>query len=100
LSLSGQVGNLPGTLALAKGGIAGETKQAIENIKTTLEAHAYEMSDLVKCTVFLADIAEWDNFNKVYLTYFGPGQFPARCAFGSADLVVHARVEVDCTNAK
>lgn len=100
LYLSGQIGNLPGTLTLAEGGIAGETKQAMENIKTSLEAHDYEISDLVKCTVFLADIAEWDSFNEVYSTYFESGQFPARSAFGSADLVVNARVEVECIAAK
>jgi 2-iminobutanoate/2-iminopropanoate deaminase len=100
LYLSGQIGNLPGTLTLAEGGIAGETKQAMENIKTSLEAHDYEISNLVKCTVFLADIAEWDSFNEVYSTYFEAGQFPARSAFGAVDLVFNARVEVECTAAK
>jgi len=100
LYLSGQIGNLPGKLALAEGGIAGETKQAMENIKTSLEAHDYEVSDLIKCTVFLADIAEWDSFNEVYSTYFEADQFPARSAFGGVDLVINARVEVECTAAK
>jgi 2-iminobutanoate/2-iminopropanoate deaminase len=49
LYLSGQIGNLPGTLTLAEGGITGETRQAMENIKTSLEAHGYTMSDLVGC---------------------------------------------------
>lgn len=100
LYLSGQIGNLPGKLALAEGGLVGETKQVMDNIKTSLEAHGYALSDLIKCTVFLADIAEWDSFNKVYATYFEAGQFPARSAFGGVDLAINARVEVECIAAK
>ena len=100
LYLSGQIGNLPGKLALAEGGLAGETKQVMENIRTSLEAHGYEMSDLIKCTVFLADIGEWDAFNEIYATYFEVGQFPARSAFGGVDLALNARVEVECIAAK
>ncbi len=100
LYLSGQIGNLPGSLKLAEGGLVGETKQVMENIKISLEAHGYEMSDLIKCTVFLADIAEWDDFNEVYATYFEPGQFPARSAFGGVDLAINARVEVECIAAR
>ena len=100
LYLSGQIGNMPGTLDLAKGGITGETRQVMENINTTLKAHGYEMNDLVKCSVFLADMAEWDAFNLVYATYFEEGSFPARSAFGSSGLAFSARVEVDCIGAK
>jgi len=100
LYLSGQIGNMPGTLELAAGGIAGEAPQVMENIKTTLEAHGYAMSDLVKCTVFLADMSEWGAFNAVYATYFPAGRFPARSALGSTGLAFDARVEVECIAAK
>src|SRR5262245_35211272 len=70
LYLSGQVGIRPGTLELVPGGIQAEARQTLENIKTTLEAHGYSMRDVVKCTVMLADIAEWATFNEVYKTYF------------------------------
>ena len=100
LYLSGQIGNLPGTLDLAEGGIEGETRQVMDNIKTSLEAHGYGMGDLVKCTVFLADMAEWGAFNEVYQTYFEAGKFPARSAFGSSGLAFDARVEVDCIAAR
>lgn len=100
LMLSGQIGNLPGTLTLAEGGIEAETKQVMENIKTSLEAHGYSLSNLVKCTVMLADIKEWGAFNDVYKTYFEPGRFPARAAFGANGLAVGAKVEVDCVGAK
>lgn len=100
LYLSGQIGNKPGTLELAEGGIAGETRQVMENIKTSLEAHGYGLENLVKCTVMLADIGEWGAFNKVYQDYFEPGRFPARAAFGANGLAIGAAVEVDCIGAK
>ncbi len=97
--LSGQIGNLPGKLKLADGGIAGETRQVMDNIKTSLEAHGLGMDNLVKCTVMLADISEWAVFNEVYKGYFEAGKFPARAAFGSNGLALGARVEVDCIAA-
>lgn len=95
LYLSGQVGVIPGTLKLKPGGIRAEARQTMDNIRQTLEAHGYEMKDLVKCTVMLADIAEWEKFNEVYITYF-TGAYPARSAFGSSGLALDARVEVEC----
>lgn len=100
LYLSGQIGNVPGTLDLAEGGIAGESQQVMENIQTSLKAHGYEMSNLVKCTVMLADISEWGAFNGVYAEFFEAGRFPARAAFGASGLALGARVEVDCIGAK
>jgi reactive intermediate/imine deaminase len=97
--LSGQIGNLPGTRNLATGGIKEEARQTLENIKTSLEANGYAMSDVVKCTVMLADMAEWGTFNEVYKTFFS-GQYPARTAFGVNGLVLGAKVELDCIAAK
>jgi 2-iminobutanoate/2-iminopropanoate deaminase len=96
LYLSGQIGNVPGSLKLVPGGIQAEAKQALENIKTSLEAHGYSMSNIVKCTAMLADMGEWGAFNDVYKTFFTPGHFPARSAFGAAGLAIGARVEVEC----
>ena len=95
LLLSGQIGIRPGTLTLVPGGIKEEARQTMENIKTTLEAHGYTMRDLVKCTVMLADIAKWGEFNDIYKTYF-TDRFPARSAMGVAGLAIGAQVEVDC----
>lgn len=100
LFLSGQIGNMPGTLTLAEGGIEAETRQVMENIQTSLEANGFELTNLVKCTVMLADIKEWGVFNDVYKTYFEAGKFPARAAFGANGLAVGAKVEVDCLGAK
>ena len=95
LYLSGQVGIKPGTLELVPGGVQAEARQALENIKTTLETHGYSLRDVVKCTVMLADIAEWATFNEVYKAYFSP-PYPARSALGANGLAIGARVEVEC----
>jgi len=95
LYLSGKIGNIPGTMKLAEGGIQGETRQTLENIKASLERHGSSMDRVVKCTVFLADIAEWGAMNEVYVTYF-PVDPPARSALGSSGLALGARVEIEC----
>jgi reactive intermediate/imine deaminase len=95
LYLSGKIGNIPGTSVLAEGGIQGETRQAMENIKASLEKYGSSMSEVVKCTVFLADIAEWGAMNEVYMTYF-PVNPPARSALGSSGLALDSRVEIEC----
>jgi len=99
LYLSGQVGLVPGTLKLVPGGMKEEAQQAMENIKTSLDASGYALTDVVKCTVMLADIAEWAAFNDVYKTYFAPGRFPARSALGANGLAFNARVEIECIAA-
>ena len=95
LYLSGQIGIVPGTMNLAPGGLEGETRQTMENIKTTLKAHGYAMNNLVKCLVMLADISQWSMFNEVYETYFDE-PYPARSAFGANGLAIGAQVEVEC----
>lgn len=98
LYLSGQIGLVPGTMKLAPGGIRDEARQAMENIRTVLEAHGYSMGDVVKCTVMLADMSEWSAFNDVYRTFFS-GRYPARSALGANGLALGARVEVECIAA-
>jgi len=95
LYMSGQIGIEPGTLKLVPGGMKEESRQVMTNIKTTLEAHGYTLRDLVKCTVMLADIAKWGEFNEVYKTFF-TDRFPARSALGANGLALGAQVEVDC----
>ena len=95
LYLSGQIGVVPGTMKLVDTGMEAQARQAMENIKTSLEAHGYAMSDLVKCTVMLADMSEWGKFNEVYKTFFS-GRYPARSAFGANGLALGARVEIEC----
>ena len=95
LYLSGKIGNIPGSRQLAEGGIAGETRQALENIKASLEKHGSSLGEVVKCTVFLADIKEWAAMNEVYMTYF-PADPPARSALGVSGLALDSRVEIEC----
>ena len=94
LYLSGALGNIPGTLNLAEGGIQSETRQTMENISQTLESFGSSMDDVVKCTVFLADISEWAAMNEVYVTFFD--NMPARSAMGVNGLALGARVEIEC----
>ena len=94
LYLSGSIGLVPGTRDLAEGGIQGETRQTMDNIKDTLETFGSSMDDVVKCTVFLADMAEWGAMNEVYRTYFSKP--PARSALGASGLALDARVEIEC----
>lgn len=98
LYLSGQIGVLPGTVRLAPGGTREEARQAMENIRTTLEAHGRSMRDVIKCTVMLADMSEWAAFNEVYKTFFS-APYPARSALGANGLALGARVEVECIAA-
>jgi len=95
LYLSGQIGTLPGTRELAAGGVAAETRQTLENIKRVL-AHAGSALDrVVKCTVFLTDIADYSAVNAVYQEFF-PVDPPARSAMAGSGLALGAKVEIEC----
>lgn len=96
LFVSGQLGSLPGTTTLAPGGIAAEAEQAMLNMRRVLERHGSSLANVVKCTVFLADMAEWKAFNSVYRRSFANGRFPARSALGANGLAMNARVELEC----
>lgn len=95
LFLSGQVGLRPGTRELVPGGIVEETRQTLENIRTVLAAAGLQPRDVVKCTVFLADIAEYEPMNRIYGEFFGEDP-PARSALGVGGLPLGARVEIEC----
>lgn len=94
LYLSGQLGT-DSAGHLASGGIQGETRQALENIKDVLEANGSSMDNVVKCTVMLADIKDWPAMNEVYVTYF-PNHLPARSAFATNGLALGGHIELEC----
>lgn len=96
LYLSGAIGHRPGSVDLAPGGIEAETRQMMENIRDVLNAQGLDFANIFKCTVMLADMAEWAAFNRVYLEYFDPERLPARSAFGTSGLALGARVEMEC----
>lgn len=95
LFLAGQIGNTPGTRQLADTGVAGQTRQAFENIKTVLAAAGSSLERVVKCTVFLTNIADYQTMNTVYATYF-PKDPPARSTVAGSGLALAARVEIEC----
>jgi reactive intermediate/imine deaminase len=95
LFLSGAIGNVPGTRGLAPGGIEGQTRQTMENIKTVLEHAGSSMDRIVKCTVFLANIADYAAMNTVYASFF-PKEPPARSTLAASGLVLGAAVEIEC----
>lgn len=95
LYLSGQLGNRPGTPKLVAGGIEAQTHQAMQNIGAVLEANGSSFGKIIKCTIMLADIADWLAFNNVYVSYFDP-PYPARSAFATNGLALDALVEIDC----
>jgi len=94
LYLSGQLGFAPGQ-GLVPGGIGPETRQAMTNIKTLLESVGSGMDRVVKCTVYLADVAEFQAMNAEYRTFF-PSEPPARTTVAVSGLVSNARIEVTC----
>lgn len=94
LFLSGQIGiDAQGTLV--RGGIAAQTRQTLENIRSVLERHGSSLDRVVKASVMLADIGEWAAMNAEYVAVFG-ARLPARSAFGTSGLALGARVEIEC----
>lgn len=75
--VSGVTGFKPGTQDIVDGGIVAQTRQALENIRTTLKAAGAEMSDVGECIVFLVDMADFAAMNRAYNEFF-PKDPPAR----------------------
>jgi reactive intermediate/imine deaminase len=94
LYLSGQIGTVP-EQGLVSGGIGPETRQTLENIEAVLEYVGSSLDRVVKCTVFLADIADYAAMNEVYRTFF-PENPPARSTVAGSGLALGARVEIEC----
>jgi len=95
LYLSGQIGNVPGEMAPVPGGVVPESRQALRNVEQVLERNGSSAQDVIKCTVFLVDMAEWAQFNAVYREFFKP-PYPTRSAVGVKELALGARVEIEC----
>jgi len=84
---------------LAPGGIAAETQAALANIEKVVKEAGFDMKDIVSVTVFLADIREFPDMNKVYKTVM-PDPKPARATVQVAALVNNARIEVSAIAVK
>lgn len=94
LFISGQLGT-DSSLKLVPGGIGPETRQALENVRAIVTRAGGSMDRIVKCTVMLADMAEWGAMNQEYVQFF-PRALPARSALGASGLALGARVEIEC----
>ena len=94
--LSGHLGRLPGSRDYPDGGIGEETRQTLENIGATLATVGASHSDLVRCQVFLADIADFAEMNTAYRKFF-PANPPARTTVAVSGLAANASIEIECT---
>jgi 2-iminobutanoate/2-iminopropanoate deaminase len=94
LYLSGQLGRGPDGKLPA--GIEAQTRNVMDNIGATLKQAGVGYDRLFHCTVFLSDMKNWADFNKVYVGYFPDGPLPARSALGANGLALDALVEVEC----
>jgi 2-iminobutanoate/2-iminopropanoate deaminase len=84
---------------LVAGGITAETKAALENIQKVIKAAGFDLKDIVSVTVYLADIHEFGDMNKVYKSFL-PDPKPARATIQAAALVNDARIEVSAIAVK
>jgi 2-iminobutanoate/2-iminopropanoate deaminase len=91
--VSGQIALDPKTSKLVEGGIEAQTVQVLKNIKNILESIDLNLSDVVKTSVFLSDIKDFKEFNRIYSRYF-QNKPPARTTV-QADLMVGVLVEID-----
>lgn len=91
--VAGQVGRHPETRALAKGGTAAECKQIMENIKAILQEAGTDMSAIVKTNIYLTDVNDFAEINKIYGSYF-TDNFPARTTVGVAALPGGSHIEI------
>lgn len=98
LFTSGQLGMDPQSGVLVSGGVGPETERALENLKAVVEAGGSSMENVLKVTIFLADINDFAVVNEIYARYF-PTAPPARSAFQVAALPKGARIEIECIAA-
>ncbi len=93
--VSGNIGNTAGELSLVEGGIAAETRQALAHMEKALHAAGSSKERVVKCLIFLADMADFQAMNEAYEAFFG-GHRPARSTVAVAGLAIGAKIEIEC----
>ncbi len=93
--VSGQLPIDPATGEFAEGGVKELTTQSLTNMKNILEETGLTMDNVVKTTVFLADMADFAEMNAAYTAFFS-GTAPARSAVAVKTLPKNARVEIEC----
>ncbi len=96
---SGQLPLVPGTKDFAGTDIASQADQVLKNLSAVLEAAGSSLRHVVKCTVFMQDLADFAGMNEVYARHFGDHK-PARSTFQVAALPLGARIEIECFAVK
>ena len=97
LYCSGQIPLDPATgVMVGDGDVAAETRQVLSNLQAVLAEAGAKPSDVVRTTVFLADLADFQTVNGIYAEVFGEAVSPARACVQVAALPKGARVEIDC----
>ncbi len=93
--VSGSLGTDEDTMELVEGGTGPQTTQTLRNIQRILHASGFEVDQIVKMNVFLADMATFPEMNDAYLEFIGDSP-PARITVGGVDLALGGAVEIDC----
>lgn len=91
---SGQIGIEPGSGKLVPDGIEAETRIALANLREVLAAAGLDFADVLKTTLFLVDLADFETVNRIYAEHF-TAPYPARTTVGVAALPRGARVEIE-----
>jgi len=97
--LAGQVGDAPGSHGAVPGGIEAETRQMLENVGRLLDAVGLGYADVIKCTVYLRDFADFVAMNTVYREFF-PTDPPTRATVGVTALAADYAVEIEVMAAR
>ena len=92
--ISGQVGVDPATGSVAAGGVEAEANQIVTNLGAILDELGMTPQDVVKTTVFMADMGDYAKMNEIYVEEFGDHR-PARSAVAVAELPIGARIEIE-----
>lgn len=99
LYVSGQIPYVASTMTVAGDTIQAQTKQSLENIKAIVEKAGFNITDIVKCGVFLQDLSMFADMNVVYAEFFGSHK-PARFAVEVSRLPLDVLIEIDAIAVK
>ncbi len=94
LYISGQIALKPGTTDLVNTNFETEVVQVLENLVALLRTAGYKTSDLVQCTIYLKDINDYAEVNRIYGSYFEKGRTPTRTTIAVSNLPRNARIEI------
>jgi 2-iminobutanoate/2-iminopropanoate deaminase len=97
--LAGQVGDAPGAHGAVPGGLVAQTRAMLDNVGRLLRATGLDYADVVRCTVYMVDIGQFDAMNAIYREYF-PTDPPTRATVGVAGLAADFQIEIEVIAAR